>query len=374
MGCKQLKYQFFSFLEVIHSKKRVFAEKKRINYYPFGLKQKGYNNTVTSTNLAQNWKFSGKEYNQELGLNWYDVTARNYDPAIGRWMNLDPLAELMRRHSPYNYAFDNPVYFIDPDGMAPLGLSGPNTTTYFSNVTDDFLRSSGVMTPENIIIRGQNNNEITIPTAGDDITVDIPFDIKESGTLDLGLSEVNSDNIAVGYEVNASAEAKATFGAKVSAGLTVVNYLNEDYGHYNYVYANAEVTGSTGVQLGTNANIEANFFVMTNSNAISDGTGDPASFAGRTSSFGLGVVIKALAGGGVNVFGFQSGDWKGVGVGLNLGIGDGVNLGAAFRGESTSIMLSNLKITRERTFVDRTINATNGKPMIIQAVYQYLTK
>jgi len=117
MGCPKLNTDFFNSLEIVPDEKRVCGEKKRINYYPFGLKHKGYNNVVNGTDHP--YGFGGKEEQDELGLNWIDITARNYDPALGRWMNLDPLAEMMRRHSPYNYAFNNPAFFIDPDGLAP---------------------------------------------------------------------------------------------------------------------------------------------------------------------------------------------------------------------------------------------------------------
>ncbi len=91
------------------------------NYYPFGLRHKGYNDTGNGygNSAAKKYKFGGKELQEEHSLEWYDITARNYDPALGRWMNLDPLAEQMRRHSPYNYGFDNPIFFQDPDGMMP---------------------------------------------------------------------------------------------------------------------------------------------------------------------------------------------------------------------------------------------------------------
>jgi RHS repeat-associated protein len=97
-------------------------EKKGVNAYPFGLEHKGYNQNISplGNSTAQRWKYNGKELNEELGYDVYDYDARHYDPAIGRWLQVDPLAEDMTRFSPYNYAFGNPIYYIDPDGMSPF--------------------------------------------------------------------------------------------------------------------------------------------------------------------------------------------------------------------------------------------------------------
>ncbi len=113
------------------------------HYYPFGLTHKGYNGEHrfffqtpgTGIQLVpvtpvegdkHKYKFGGMEFQDELDLNHYDFGARNYDPALGRWMNVDPLAEYAYTYSPYSYAFNNPIYYIDPDGQMnfPFGDRG----------------------------------------------------------------------------------------------------------------------------------------------------------------------------------------------------------------------------------------------------------
>ncbi len=90
--------------------------KSGVVYYPFGLT---FNSYSRENSVANQYLYNGKELQDELNLGLYDYIARQYDPVLGRFLSVDPLAGMMRRFSPYSYSFDNPIRFTDPDGMAP---------------------------------------------------------------------------------------------------------------------------------------------------------------------------------------------------------------------------------------------------------------
>ncbi len=91
--------------------------KETQDYYPFGLKLIKENNIIRGRDHT--YGFGNKEEQEEFDLNWNDHGARFYDPALARWHVIDPLADDFLSQSPYNFAFNNPITYNDPDGMQP---------------------------------------------------------------------------------------------------------------------------------------------------------------------------------------------------------------------------------------------------------------
>jgi RHS repeat-associated protein len=133
------------------------------HYYPFGLKHsynlnirtigyrdetleggaildpsQDYRKTIMVNNNGYQYKYNGKELEEELGKNTYAYGWRDYDPAIGRFVKIDRFAEKYHHKSPFDYAANNPIYFIDVAGDSLyvthrkgfLGLGGKETLKY----------------------------------------------------------------------------------------------------------------------------------------------------------------------------------------------------------------------------------------------------
>jgi RHS repeat-associated protein len=133
------------------------------HYYPFGLKHTNYNTykrgfkkedpptdapptsipglvvfsikqVVPGEMLVYKYKYNGKEWQDELGLNVMAMDFRQYDPAIGRFNGMDRLTELVPSMSPYRFAFNNPNFWADPAGLLENNIEGLESGLLENNI------------------------------------------------------------------------------------------------------------------------------------------------------------------------------------------------------------------------------------------------
>ena len=103
-----------------------------------------------TSSSSYKYGFNGKEKDDEIkgNGNSLDFGARMYDPRLGRWMSVDPLAAKYFDLSPYNFAGNSPILFYDVDGMKFVNPYTKLATAAALNVTksqaayDEFAKNN----------------------------------------------------------------------------------------------------------------------------------------------------------------------------------------------------------------------------------------
>ena len=113
---------FFDNLQVIHKPGPILEE---THYYPFGLTMAGISSKAAG-GIENKRKFNdgteleNKEFSDGSGLDLYSTEFRSYDAQIGRFHQIDPLAEFTFNWSGYTFVQNNPILFNDPLGLDTL--------------------------------------------------------------------------------------------------------------------------------------------------------------------------------------------------------------------------------------------------------------
>ncbi len=125
---------YFDDLRVTHTKGAILQED---HYYPFGMSISALSSSAPLS-TPNRFKLSGNEEQTEFDLNLYDFNARMYDPVLGKFNSVDPMADQRGWLTPYNYVQNNPLARIDPSGMLDVyGLDKDSGEISLIEETDD---------------------------------------------------------------------------------------------------------------------------------------------------------------------------------------------------------------------------------------------
>jgi RHS repeat-associated protein len=125
---------YFDDFRVEHVKSPVIQSE---DFYPFGLT---FNSYQRENALNNRWKFQGQEHIDDLGLNWDSFKWRNHQPDIGRFFNVDPLADKYVYNSPYAFAENKLGLGRELEGLE-LAPFNPQTTHPFTIIAEGFRQA-----------------------------------------------------------------------------------------------------------------------------------------------------------------------------------------------------------------------------------------
>ena len=149
MGCLKLSYyeQEEAFREKPGKKLRVLGKKgysteKRLDYFTGGMLMPGRSFSPNS----HRYGFNGKEMiNEVKGVgNWYDYGMRHYDPRIIRPPSVDPIARDYPELSPYQFFSNNPIWFIDLDGLEGVPADKKPDGTFTTALDASFIQAQPI--------------------------------------------------------------------------------------------------------------------------------------------------------------------------------------------------------------------------------------
>ncbi|QES88763.1 DUF6443 domain-containing protein [Rhizosphaericola mali] len=96
------------------------------HYYPFGLTMKGISSSQSNPMLTNKDKtFQGQKFDDELGLDWLEFKYRNHDPQIGRFIEIDPLADQYEYNSTYAFSENKVTGNVELEGLESVTVPTP---------------------------------------------------------------------------------------------------------------------------------------------------------------------------------------------------------------------------------------------------------